>query len=91
MSAARQPARRDLARPLAQFPAWDLVVIGGGATGLGEALDAAARGLSVALARTVIARSAIKQGETTVRVLTGTGLKASDAIGKLLGLGARSG
>jgi len=41
--------------------------------------------------RTVIARSAIKQGETTVRVLTGTGLKASDAIGKLLGLGARSG
>jgi len=91
MSEVQQPARRDLARPLAQFPAWDLVVIGGGATGLGEALDAAARGLSVALARTVIARSAIKQGETTVRVLTGTGLKASDAIGKLLGLGARSG
>ncbi|MCU0920882.1 MAG: glycerol-3-phosphate dehydrogenase/oxidase [Burkholderiaceae bacterium] len=28
---------------------WDLVVIGGGATGLGVALDAAARGLSVAL------------------------------------------
>jgi len=49
MSAAQQPARRDLARTLAQFPAWDLVVIGGGATGLGVALDAAARGLSVAL------------------------------------------
>ena len=29
--------------------AWDLVVIGGGATGLGVALDAAARGFSVAL------------------------------------------
>lgn len=28
---------------------WDLVVVGGGATGLGIALDAAARGLSVAL------------------------------------------
>ena len=28
---------------------WDLVVIGGGATGVGVALDAAARGLSVAL------------------------------------------
>ena len=37
---------------LARFgetPAWDIVVIGGGATGLGVALDAAARGLSVAL------------------------------------------
>ncbi len=49
MSAAHQPARQDLARTLAQVPAWDLVVIGGGATGLGVALDAAARGLSVAL------------------------------------------
>jgi glycerol-3-phosphate dehydrogenase len=49
MSAAEQPSRHDLARRLAQFPAWDLVVIGGGATGLGVALDAAARGLSVAL------------------------------------------
>ena len=28
---------------------WDLVVIGGGATGLGVALDAAARGFEVAL------------------------------------------
>lgn len=49
MSATPQPARHDLARTLAQRPAWDLVVIGGGATGLGVALDAAARGLSVAL------------------------------------------
>ena len=49
MSATPQPARADLARTLAQRPAWDLVVIGGGATGLGVALDAAARGLSVAL------------------------------------------
>jgi len=28
---------------------WDIVVIGGGATGMGVAVDAAARGLSVAL------------------------------------------
>ena len=28
---------------------WDIVVIGGGASGLGVALDAASRGLSVAL------------------------------------------
>ncbi len=49
MSAAPQPSRQDLARTLAQRPAWDVVVIGGGATGLGVALDAAARGLSVAL------------------------------------------
>jgi glycerol-3-phosphate dehydrogenase len=44
-----QPSRADLFRSLAQAPARDLVVIGGGATGLGVALDAAARGLSVAL------------------------------------------
>jgi glycerol-3-phosphate dehydrogenase len=49
MSVAQQPARQVLARMLAQSRAWDLVVIGGGATGLGVALDAAARGLSVAL------------------------------------------
>jgi len=46
---------------------------------------AAAAGLSQ-----LIARGAIRQGETTVLVLTGTGLKASEAIGKLLRLGARS-
>src|SRR5258705_11063723 len=44
-----QPDRSDLMRSLAQARARDLVVIGGGATGLGVALDAAARGLSVAL------------------------------------------
>jgi glycerol-3-phosphate dehydrogenase len=49
MNDARQPARHDLARMLAQQPQRDLVVIGGGATGLGIALDAAARGLAVAL------------------------------------------
>ncbi|MDA1116791.1 MAG: glycerol-3-phosphate dehydrogenase/oxidase [Proteobacteria bacterium] len=49
MTPARQPPREELLRTLAQVPAWDLVVIGGGATGLGVALDAAARGLSVAL------------------------------------------
>jgi threonine synthase len=45
---------------------------------------AAAAGLSQ-----LIARGAIKQGETTVLVLTGTGLKASESIGRLLKLGAR--
>ena len=49
MSAVQQPVRADLARNLAQSSERDLVVIGGGATGLGIALDAAARGLSVAL------------------------------------------
>src|SRR5262245_46631618 len=48
-AAARQPARAELTRRLAEAPARDLVVIGGGATGLGIAVDAAARGLSVAL------------------------------------------
>lgn len=44
------PTRREelLAR-LAQSGAWDLAVVGGGATGLGVALDAAARGLRVVL------------------------------------------
>jgi hypothetical protein len=32
----------------------------------------------------------IKRGETTVLVLTGTGLKASERIGQLLKVGARS-
>jgi len=45
---------------------------------------AAAAGLSQ-----LIARGAIRQGETTVLVLTGSGLKASEQIGKLLKLGAR--
>jgi glycerol-3-phosphate dehydrogenase len=49
MSDGRQPPREDLLRALAQSPERDLVVIGGGATGLGVALDAAARGMSVAL------------------------------------------
>ncbi len=48
-SATQQPARRDLLQALARRPERDLIVIGGGATGLGVALDAAARGLSVAL------------------------------------------
>ncbi len=45
-----QPTRDELWRRLAGAGERDLVVIGGGATGLGIALDAAARGLSVALA-----------------------------------------
>jgi threonine synthase len=47
---------------------------------------AAAAGLSQ-----LVARGVIKPGETTVLVLTGSGLKASEAIGRLLKLGARSG
>ena len=44
------PTRRDaLLQRLADTPAWDLVVVGGGATGLGVAVDAAVRGLRVLL------------------------------------------
>lgn len=44
------PTRRaDLLMRLAEPHTWDLAVVGGGATGLGVALDAAARGLSVVL------------------------------------------
>ena len=45
MSEARQQALARLREPRR----WDLVVVGGGATGLGVALDAAARGLQVLL------------------------------------------
>lgn len=41
--------RAELIARLAEPRQWDLAVIGGGATGLGVALDAAARGLSVVL------------------------------------------
>ena len=41
--------RQELIRELAQPRTWDLAVVGGGATGLGVALDAAARGHSVVL------------------------------------------
>jgi glycerol-3-phosphate dehydrogenase len=44
------PTRReDLLARLAEPRTWDLAVVGGGATGLGVALDAAARGFSVVL------------------------------------------
>jgi threonine synthase len=46
---------------------------------------AAAAGLSQ-----LIARGAIRKGETTVLVLTGSGLKDSEGIGKLLDLAARA-
>lgn len=44
-----QPSRAEFLDRVEGGPAFDLVVIGGGATGLGVAVDAAARGLSVAL------------------------------------------
>jgi glycerol-3-phosphate dehydrogenase len=51
--AAASPAapfrREDLLARLAQAGTWDLAVVGGGATGLGVALDAVARGFSVVL------------------------------------------
>ena len=34
---------------LSEVSVWDLIVIGGGATGLGAALDAASRGMKVLL------------------------------------------
>jgi glycerol-3-phosphate dehydrogenase len=44
------PTRRaELLARLAEPRTWDLAVVGGGATGLGVALDAAARGYSVLL------------------------------------------
>uniref|UniRef100_UPI00023753A7 FAD-dependent oxidoreductase n=1 Tax=Verminephrobacter aporrectodeae TaxID=1110389 RepID=UPI00023753A7 len=52
MTAAPAPAptrRAALLDRLARAPRYDLAVIGGGATGLGVALDAAARGFSVVL------------------------------------------
>src|ERR1700756_4136204 len=41
--------RRHLLSELAKARVWDIAIIGGGATGLGVALDAAARGYSVVL------------------------------------------
>lgn len=41
--------RSELIASLKQMPQWDFIVIGGGATGLGTALDAASRGFSVLL------------------------------------------
>ncbi|ABF09118.1 sn-glycerol-3-phosphate dehydrogenase, aerobic, FAD/NAD(P)-binding protein [Cupriavidus metallidurans CH34] len=38
------PSRDTLLQTLAREPRWDVIVIGGGATGLGTALDAASRG-----------------------------------------------
>jgi glycerol-3-phosphate dehydrogenase len=52
MNTLRQPLATDrsqLVRRLGETRSYDLAVIGGGATGLGVALDAAARGLSVVL------------------------------------------
>ncbi|CAM4126694.1 glycerol-3-phosphate dehydrogenase/oxidase [Comamonas aquatilis] len=52
MSAAPSPlstARADLLTRLAQLETYDLAIIGGGATGLGVAVDAAARGFKVVL------------------------------------------
>jgi glycerol-3-phosphate dehydrogenase len=51
-STATEPGRLERAALIAraqQAGEWDLVVVGGGATGLGVALDAAARGFRVAL------------------------------------------
>ena len=52
MSAVPSPlstSRAQLLSQLAQNESYDLAIIGGGATGLGVALDAAARGFKVVL------------------------------------------
>jgi glycerol-3-phosphate dehydrogenase len=41
--------RDDMLRQLEQTPLWDIVIIGGGATGLGAAVDAASRGYKTLL------------------------------------------
>jgi glycerol-3-phosphate dehydrogenase len=41
--------RAEMYRRLRQSPSWDMIVVGGGATGVGVALDAAARGYRVLL------------------------------------------
>jgi len=43
------PSREEMLRRLAEARPWDIVVIGGGATGLGTAVDAAARGYGTLL------------------------------------------
>ena len=58
MSTKMQPqlTRRDLLiSQLAKGQTYDIAIVGGGATGLGVALDAAARGLSVVLGLGVVA------------------------------------
>ena len=47
--ASAAPRRNDLLERLRRPACWDVAIIGGGATGLGVALDAAARGFSVVL------------------------------------------
>lgn len=49
MTAAAKDSRAAALARLGEGRTWDLVVIGGGATGLGVALDAAARGFTVVL------------------------------------------
>ena len=61
--------RRELIARLHEPKDWDLAIIGGGATGLGVALDAAARGLKhgaravEGLGQQVAARPGLARGE----------------------------
>jgi glycerol-3-phosphate dehydrogenase len=48
-TSAAPTRREDLLARLGQDGTWDIAIVGGGATGLGVALDAAARGLKVVL------------------------------------------
>lgn len=59
-TAALPTQRKDLLTRLGRTPSFDLAVVGGGATGVGVALDAAARGFSVVLieARAVLGQPA---------------------------------
>ena len=49
MSEVKPLVREALLEELRQDPLWDVVVIGGGATGVGIAVDAASRGLKTVL------------------------------------------
>lgn len=49
MTSALSPERRQADRSRAEENEWDVLVVGGGIVGVGVALDAASRGLSVAL------------------------------------------
>ena len=45
MAEVKTTCREELLAKLREDPVWDVVVIGGGATGAGIAVDAASRGL----------------------------------------------
>lgn len=51
MAEVKTTCREELLAKLREDPVWDVVVIGGGATGAGIAVDAASRGLKTVVLR----------------------------------------